>query len=147
MTITYIAINVTKSQLLPLLFLLLKVPYNPCAKPVFPYNKAQPIIKGEAIRIKPTSLTPFWHRRVCEATILIDAIILALFAWTSDIGISHAGSNPHGPDENIRLDDFLQSIRMIGRVISKLAETKAKSSGAAQVSGSHAGISQSGKRS
>jgi len=65
----------------------------------------------------------------------------------ASFGISHAGSNPHGPDENIRLDDFLQSIRMIGRVISKLAETKAKTSGAAQVSGSHAGISQSGKHS
>src|SRR6266536_2868324 len=27
----------------------------------------------------------------------------------ASFGISYAGSNPHGPDENIRLDDFLQS--------------------------------------
>src|SRR5882724_6943035 len=46
----------------------------------------------------------------------------------ASFGISHAGSNPHGPDENIRIDDFLQSVRMIGRVINKLAETKTKTS-------------------
>jgi acetylornithine deacetylase/succinyl-diaminopimelate desuccinylase-like protein len=65
----------------------------------------------------------------------------------ASFGISHAGSNPHGPDENIRLDDFLQGIRMIGRVINKLAETKIKASGALQVSGSRSGMSQSGKHS
>ena len=40
-------------------------------------------------------------------------------------GVSYAGSNPHGPDENIRLDDFLQGIKYFGRVIhllGKLAE-------------------------
>lgn len=36
-------------------------------------------------------MTPFWHRRVCEATVLIDAIILALFAWVSIRGINQPG--------------------------------------------------------
>src|SRR6476660_5046751 len=42
----------------------------------------------------------------------------------ASFGISYAGSNPHGPDENIRVDDFLQSIKFIGRVIHRLGETK-----------------------
>ena len=41
-------------------------------------------------------------------------------------GTSYSGSNPHGPDENIRIDDFLLSIKLIGRVIHKLAEGKNK---------------------
>jgi acetylornithine deacetylase/succinyl-diaminopimelate desuccinylase-like protein len=53
----------------------------------------------------------------------------------ASFGISYAGSNPHGPDENIRLDDFLQSIKFIGRIIHKLGETKAKTSGVTKVSG------------
>jgi acetylornithine deacetylase/succinyl-diaminopimelate desuccinylase-like protein len=40
----------------------------------------------------------------------------------ASFGISYAGSNPHGPDENIRVDDFLQGIKFIGRVIHRLAE-------------------------
>jgi acetylornithine deacetylase/succinyl-diaminopimelate desuccinylase-like protein len=48
----------------------------------------------------------------------------------ASFGISYAGSNPHGPDENIRVDDFLQSIKFIGRVINTLGastnEVKAK---------------------
>ncbi len=36
-------------------------------------------------------------------------------------GISYSGSNPHAPDENIRLDDFIQGIKYFGRVIHKLA--------------------------
>jgi acetylornithine deacetylase/succinyl-diaminopimelate desuccinylase-like protein len=47
----------------------------------------------------------------------------------ASFGISYAGSNPHGPDENIRVDDFLQSIKFIGRIIHKLGETKTKTSG------------------
>lgn len=47
----------------------------------------------------------------------------------ASFGTSYAGSNPHGPDENIRIDDFLQSIKFIGRVIHKLGETKTKNSG------------------
>jgi len=39
-------------------------------------------------------------------------------------GISHAGSNPHGPDENIRLDDFIHGIKYFGRVISRLAHVE-----------------------
>jgi len=45
----------------------------------------------------------------------------------ASFGTSYFGSNPHGPNENIRLDDFLKSIKLIGRVIHKLAATKAKS--------------------
>jgi len=37
-------------------------------------------------------------------------------------GISYAGSNPHAPNENIRLDDFLQGIKYFGRVIHRLAQ-------------------------
>ncbi len=53
----------------------------------------------------------------------------------ASFGTSYAGSNPHGPDENIRVDDFLQSIKFIGRVIHKLGETKTKNSGITKVSG------------
>ena len=42
----------------------------------------------------------------------------------ASFGTSYAGSNPHGPDENIRIEDFLQSIKFIGRVLHKLAEGK-----------------------
>lgn len=42
----------------------------------------------------------------------------------ASFGISYAGSNPHGPDENIRVDDFLLSIKFIGRVINRLQEGK-----------------------
>ena len=44
----------------------------------------------------------------------------------ASFGTSYAGSNPHGPDENIRIEDFLQSIKLIGRMIHKLAEWSAK---------------------
>ncbi len=37
-------------------------------------------------------------------------------------GISYAGSNPHGPDENIRLEDFTQGVKYFGRVIHSLAQ-------------------------
>src|ERR1700752_647457 len=50
----------------------------------------------------------------------------------ASFGTSYAGSNPHGPDENIRVDDFLQSIKLIGRIIHKLGEGKSKA--ASQVS-------------
>ncbi|MDQ1729302.1 MAG: hypothetical protein QOD33_1427 [Pyrinomonadaceae bacterium] len=53
----------------------------------------------------------------------------------ASFGISYAGSNPHGPDENIRVDDFLQSIKFIGRVIHRLGETKTKTSGANKLIG------------
>src|SRR6476646_993994 len=42
----------------------------------------------------------------------------------ASFGTGYAGSNPHGPDENIRIDDFLQSIKLVGRVLHKLAEGK-----------------------
>ena len=44
----------------------------------------------------------------------------------ASFGTSYAGSNPHGPDENIRVEDFLQSIKLIGRVIHKLAASRSK---------------------
>src|SRR2546421_4464701 len=47
-------------------------------------------------------------------------------------GTSYAGSNPHGPDENIRIEDFLQSIKYFGRVIHHLGEEVRQSK-----SGSH----------
>jgi acetylornithine deacetylase/succinyl-diaminopimelate desuccinylase-like protein len=37
-------------------------------------------------------------------------------------GTSYAGSNPHGPDEHIRLEDFLQSVKFFGRVIHHLGQ-------------------------
>jgi acetylornithine deacetylase/succinyl-diaminopimelate desuccinylase-like protein len=46
----------------------------------------------------------------------------------ASFGTSYAGSSPHGPDENIRLDDFLQSIKFIGRIIHRLAEAHTRSS-------------------
>ena len=59
----------------------------------------------------------------------------------ASFGTSYAGSNPHGPDEHIRLDDFLQSIKFIGRVIHRLGEVKAEKtriSGITRISGTHA---------
>lgn len=35
-------------------------------------------------------------------------------------GIGYEGSNPHGPDENIRLEDFIRGIKYFGRVIHQL---------------------------
>jgi len=52
----------------------------------------------------------------------------------ASFGTGYAGSNPHGPDENIRVDDFLQSIKLVGRVVHKLAETKHKSNVEALIS-------------
>jgi acetylornithine deacetylase/succinyl-diaminopimelate desuccinylase-like protein len=57
----------------------------------------------------------------------------------ASFGTSYAGSNPHGPDENIRVDDFLQSIKFIGRVIHRLGEVKTKTSGITKVSSSREG--------
>ncbi|HKO42268.1 MAG TPA: M20/M25/M40 family metallo-hydrolase [Pyrinomonadaceae bacterium] len=53
----------------------------------------------------------------------------------ASFGISYSGSNPHGPDENIRIDDFLQSIKYIGRVIHRLGSGKTKPSGVSKNSG------------
>lgn len=41
-------------------------------------------------------------------------------------GTSYSGSNPHGPDENIRLDDYLQAIKFFGRVIHHLGQQSTK---------------------
>lgn len=53
----------------------------------------------------------------------------------ASFGIGYAGSNPHGPDEHIRLDDLMQSIKFIGRVIHRLGEGKIKTSSSARISG------------
>jgi acetylornithine deacetylase/succinyl-diaminopimelate desuccinylase-like protein len=45
----------------------------------------------------------------------------------ASFGTSYAGSNPHGPNENIRVEDFLRSIKLIGRVIHKLKARAADS--------------------
>ncbi len=37
-------------------------------------------------------------------------------------GTSYEGSNPHGPDENLRIEDFLQNIKFFGRVIHHLGQ-------------------------
>ena len=37
-------------------------------------------------------------------------------------GTSYSGSNPHGPDENIRIEDYLQAIKFFGRVIYQLGQ-------------------------
>jgi acetylornithine deacetylase/succinyl-diaminopimelate desuccinylase-like protein len=52
----------------------------------------------------------------------------------ASFGTGYSGSNPHGPNENIRIDDFLQSIKLIGRVIHKLAEAKTKAAASSSVS-------------
>jgi acetylornithine deacetylase/succinyl-diaminopimelate desuccinylase-like protein len=61
----------------------------------------------------------------------------------ASFGISYAGSNPHGPDENIRVDDFLLSIKFIGRVINSLGETtseiRSRTSGITKASGAREG--------
>jgi len=54
----------------------------------------------------------------------------------ASFGTSYAGSNPHGPDENIRVEDFLQSIKFIGRVIHRLAETRTRAVAQSAASGS-----------
>jgi hypothetical protein len=59
----------------------------------------------------------------------------------ASFGISYAGSNPHGPDENIRVDDFLQSIKFIGRVIHRLGEQKV-----ADPKSKASGLTKSGSR-
>ena len=40
-------------------------------------------------------------------------------------GVSYYGSNPHGPDENIRLEDFLRGVKYFGRIIHRLAHLEA----------------------
>ena len=49
-------------------------------------------------------------------------------------GVSYFGSNPHGPDENIRLDDFIRGVKYFGRIIHSLAELEEDSYEAPQES-------------
>jgi acetylornithine deacetylase/succinyl-diaminopimelate desuccinylase-like protein len=43
----------------------------------------------------------------------------------ASFGTGYAGSNQHGPNENIRIDDFLRTIKLIGRIIHKLKSSSA----------------------
>jgi acetylornithine deacetylase/succinyl-diaminopimelate desuccinylase-like protein len=58
-------------------------------------------------------------------------------------GTSYAGSNPHGPDENIRLEDFLQNIKLFGRVIHHLGQQARHSKNTAHKSSTALVLSQS----
>jgi acetylornithine deacetylase/succinyl-diaminopimelate desuccinylase-like protein len=49
-------------------------------------------------------------------------------------GVSYFGSNPHGPDENIRLDDFIRGVKYFGRIIHSLAELEEDSTEGTQES-------------
>jgi acetylornithine deacetylase/succinyl-diaminopimelate desuccinylase-like protein len=40
----------------------------------------------------------------------------------ASFGVGYAGSNPHGPDENVRVEDFLLGIKYFGRVVHRLAQ-------------------------
>ncbi|HEY9282535.1 MAG TPA: M20/M25/M40 family metallo-hydrolase [Pyrinomonadaceae bacterium] len=40
----------------------------------------------------------------------------------ASFGVGYAGSNPHGPDENVRVEDFLQGVKYFGRVVHRLAQ-------------------------
>ncbi len=42
------------------------------------------------------------------------------------VGTNYYASNPHGPDENIRLDDFIQHIKFLGRLIHNLGKQKVR---------------------
>lgn len=42
--------------------------------------------------IKPLTLTRFWHRRICEAVILVAGIILALYFWAYTTNAHAAGT-------------------------------------------------------
>ncbi|HEX8459012.1 MAG TPA: M20/M25/M40 family metallo-hydrolase [Pyrinomonadaceae bacterium] len=44
-------------------------------------------------------------------------------------GVSHAGSNQHAPDENIRVEDFIQGIKYFGRLIHRLAQVEKEDHG------------------
>jgi PAS domain S-box-containing protein len=49
------------------------------------------IIGGTSI--KPLTLTRFWHRRICEAIMLIASIILALYIWAMVSGVTNVGQS------------------------------------------------------
>lgn len=38
-------------------------------------------------KIKLTTLTPFWHRRICEAVAVFCLIIIGLYLWSSTVGL------------------------------------------------------------
>lgn len=47
----------------------------------FLHNNHKKNTKIGGIAIKPIELTRFWHRRICEATLLVSAIVVALYFW------------------------------------------------------------------
>ncbi len=60
--------------------------------------------------IKQLTLTPFWHRRVCEATLIINAIIIALFIFSSMGGIG-----------NYEIGMFAVGISVVSMIIATLS--------------------------
>jgi acetylornithine deacetylase/succinyl-diaminopimelate desuccinylase-like protein len=58
---------------------------------------------------------------VCGANILPTPVV--------SFGTSYTGSNPHGPNENIRIDDFLESIKLFGRILFHLGKQGRRDSG------------------
>ena len=40
----------------------------------------------------------------------------------ASFGVGYAGSNPHGPDEHVRIEDFLLGVKQFGRVVHRLAQ-------------------------
>ncbi|HVF29055.1 MAG TPA: hypothetical protein VM943_12490, partial [Pyrinomonadaceae bacterium] len=89
-----------------------------------PYAKSSPdslvaraaIESAAEVYVQPPVVYP-----LDPATGPVGAVCSAGQTPVVSFGISHAGSNPHGPDENIRLDDFIHGIKYFGRVISRLA--------------------------
>jgi acetylornithine deacetylase/succinyl-diaminopimelate desuccinylase-like protein len=57
-------------------------------------------------------------------------------------GTSYTGSNPHGPDENIRLEDFIQSVKFFGRVIHHLGQYVRQSKSGGQKSSTALALSR-----
>jgi acetylornithine deacetylase/succinyl-diaminopimelate desuccinylase-like protein len=40
----------------------------------------------------------------------------------ASFGVGYFGSNPHGPDENVRLEDFVAGVKYFGRVLHRFAQ-------------------------
>jgi acetylornithine deacetylase/succinyl-diaminopimelate desuccinylase-like protein len=42
----------------------------------------------------------------------------------ASFGVGYFGSNPHGPDENVRIEDFVAGVKYFGRVLHRFAEVE-----------------------
>jgi acetylornithine deacetylase/succinyl-diaminopimelate desuccinylase-like protein len=45
----------------------------------------------------------------------------------ASFGVGYFGSNPHGPDENIRIEDFIAGVKYFGRVLHRFAQLEDES--------------------